>query len=87
MNEIIKESVSKHDLDYHRYMLIEEMSELTKELCKDRRGKDNLEHIAEEIADVQIMMEQLMIAYNCQDLVDTFYNMKLNRLKRRIDLI
>ena len=35
---------------------IEEMSELQKELVKHERGADNVPHIAEEIADVQIML-------------------------------
>ena len=37
----------------------EELSELQKELCKSVRGEDNADAIAEEIADVQIMLEQL----------------------------
>jgi hypothetical protein len=36
-------------------MAIEEMSELAKELCKRCRGRDNVEAIAEEIADVEII--------------------------------
>ena len=32
-------------------MVIEEMSELTKELCKDLRDRGNIENIADEIAD------------------------------------
>ena len=37
---------------------MEEMAELTKELSKNLRGQDNAAHIAEEIADVEIMLEQ-----------------------------
>ena len=36
----------------------EELSELQKELCKSVRGENNTDAIAEEIADVQIMLEQ-----------------------------
>lgn len=43
---------------------IEEMSELTKELCKDLRGTPDLERIIEEMADVQIMLDQLRIIYD-----------------------
>lgn len=43
--------------DAQTLMMFEEMSELQKELCKHARGKDNREAIAEEIADVQIMLE------------------------------
>lgn len=34
---------------------MEEMAELTKELSKNLRGQDNAAHIAEEIADVEII--------------------------------
>ena len=40
---------------------MEEMAELTKELSKNLRGQDNAAHIAEEIADVEIMLEQLKL--------------------------
>lgn len=36
---------------------MEEMAELTKELSKNLRGQDNAAHIAEEIADVEIMFQ------------------------------
>lgn len=44
---------------------IEEMSELTKELLKNTlRGKDNIQQITEEIADVTLMLEDLQVMYN-----------------------
>lgn len=39
--------------------LIEEMSELTKVLLKERRGRSVQDHIKEEIADVEICLELL----------------------------
>lgn len=63
---------------------IEEMSELTKELCKSKRGQDNFNHIAEEIADVQIMMEQLILIYNIGPLVEVHKKNKLKRLQERL---
>lgn len=44
--------------DSQMKMLLEEMSELQKEICKSWRGADNVDHIAEEIADVEIMLDQ-----------------------------
>lgn len=46
------------------HIAIEEMSELTKELCKNERGEDNREKIIEELADVYITLEQLEIIFN-----------------------
>lgn len=43
--------------------LIEEMSELTKELCKLLIGTGNKKNMEEEIADVQIMLNQLMLMH------------------------
>lgn len=44
-------------------MVFEEMSELQKELCKYLRGKYSPANIAEEIADVEIMLEQLSLIH------------------------
>lgn len=58
--EILKYAVETYGAQAQTLMVFEEMSELQKELCKHARGKDNQEAIAEEIADVQIMLGQMM---------------------------
>lgn len=64
---------------------IEEMSELTKELCKYANGKDNLDAIAEEIADCEVMLEQLKYIFNCRLLANHNIQRKLNRLEKIIE--
>lgn len=66
-------------------MAIEEMSELTKELCKNSRGQENTTHIAEEIADVQIMLQQMVMLFDCAGQVETFCRYKLEWLVGRIE--
>ena len=66
-------------------MVFEEMSELQKELCKNLRGKNNVLNIAEEIADVQIMLEQMILLHDCQDEVEDWKIIKLLRLRRSIE--
>lgn len=66
-------------------MAVEEMSELTKELCKYRRGRNNVESIAEEIADVQIILRQLVILFDCKETVDKYRQYKLERLAGRVE--
>ena len=63
---------------------IEEMSELTKELCKNGRGQENTTHIAEEIADVEVMLCQMKMLFDCAGQVETFRRYKLERLVGRI---
>lgn len=65
-------------------MAIEEMSELTKELCKNSRGQENTTHIAEEIADVEIMLQQMVMLFDCAGQVETFRRYKLERLAERM---
>ena len=64
-------------------MVFEEMAELQKELCKAARGKDNREQIAEEIADVEIMLEQMKILHVCEGAVKDYRESKLRRLAIR----
>ena len=63
---------------------IEEMSELTKELCKYFRNGDD-EHIPEEIADCKIVLRQLELIFECEKKVDAWEKHKLERLKGRIN--
>jgi NTP pyrophosphatase (non-canonical NTP hydrolase) len=65
-------------------MAIEEMSELTKEICKVYRGQGNIDNIAEEIADVTIMMEQLRLIYDINDNVCDQMDIKIRRLHDRL---
>lgn len=70
--------------DVQTLMVFEEMSELQKELCKHARGKDNREAIADEIADVLIMLEQMMILHDCGQAVKEHKAAKLKRLASRL---
>ena len=66
-------------------MVFEEMSELQKELCKYLRGKYSPASIAEEIADVEIMLEQMKMLFCCTDDVRNERRRKVERLKERLD--
>lgn len=82
--EIFRSALDKYGADAQTVMVFEEMSELQKELCKHARGKENVEQIAEEIADVQIMLEQMIILHNCSDAVKEYRRSKIERLKIRV---
>ena len=73
-HKIYCEALNKWGAEAQTLMGFEEMSELQKELCKHARGKDNREAIAEEIADVQIMLEQMMILHDCEAQSEYLYN-------------
>ncbi|MBV1816895.1 hypothetical protein ACIR03_02530 [Clostridium cochlearium] len=82
--EIYKKAISKYGLYAQIDMVFEEMSELQKELCKFKRGKSNISNIAEEIADVKIMLEQMELAFDIKDKVELQKDLKIKRLEKRI---
>lgn len=64
---------------------IEECSELQKEITKIIRKKGNLTNLAEEIADVEIMLEQLKLIFTIHDKVIEQKGEKIERLKQTIE--
>ena len=59
-------------------MAIEECAELIQAINKKHRGMEH--NIPEEIADVEIMLEQLKIANECHEEVDAIHKEKVERL-------
>lgn len=69
-----------------KVVAIEELAELQKEICKDLRGKGNRINLTEELADVEIMLEQLKEMYLIDtQALDLIKRQKLERLDRRIN--
>lgn len=84
MNPVI-EAVKTYGKDSQMKMAIEEMSELTKELCKNFRGAGNTDAITEEIADVEIMLEQMIYIFECTDKVVEWKEYKIRRLGQMLN--
>ena len=63
---------------------IEEMAELINELCKEQIGRISREKIAEEMADVIIMLWQLEMIFENGDEILQAIDYKLKRLHKRI---
>lgn len=68
-------------------MALEEMSELTKELCKHFRESHNGAEIIDEVADVTIMMEQLRLIFGINEAVCEQMDVKMLRLKKRLGMV
>ena len=83
-NEILLSALTKWGAGMQTVMVFEEMAELQKELCKSLRGEDNRGYIAEEIADVRIMLDQIEILHHCAEDVDVWRMVKLGRLEKRL---
>ena len=80
-SQILRDALAVYGGKNQKIVAIEEMAELQKELCKNLRGEQNYSHLAEEIADVQIMLEQMIMLYDCRADVVRWRREKLERLK------
>ena len=97
--ELLQTAINEYGCCLQQDVAIEEMSELTKAIIKFRRSfvgfnqqrispelKEVLRSdIAEEVADVLIMMEQLKLIYDIEEDVEKWKEKKLNRLKERLN--
>lgn len=82
--KVYQAALNKWGVDLQTMMAVEEMSELTKEICKIKRGKIDLDALADEIADVTIMLEQLREIYGLNDAVCDHMDAKILRLQSRV---
>ena len=80
--EILQAAVDTYGVKAQEDICIEEMSELTKAIIKNRRNDGAVAaNIIEEIADVQIMLDEMRLIYGSTEEQDAF---KVNRLQKRI---
>ena len=82
--ETLCAALGKWGADAQTVMVFEEMAELQKALCKHERGADNRDAIAEEMADVRIMLDQMELLHDCGGLCAKYREEKMDRLRRRV---
>lgn len=82
---ILRRAISTWGAGAQMIMVCEEMSELQKELCKNLRGSGNEMAIAEEIADVEIMLDQMKILFGIGRNVAVCRSQKIERLAGRLE--
>ena len=85
MTSILKKAIETYGADMQLNVAVEEFAELTKEICKHKRGRDNTEAIIEEMADCYIMLEQMQMIFGIDitAIVDVV-NTKVKRLEKRL---
>lgn len=86
---VLKQAIEVYGTNAQVDVAIEEMSELTKALLKLRRAgsagwADAKESVFEEMADVVIMLTQLMMIYDGRKAVQQFIDAKVKRLAGRL---
>jgi hypothetical protein len=64
---------------------LEELSEVAKEICKHMRRKGSTYHLAEEVADATIMLEQVRQIFDINDEVCKIMDEKVLRLRVNVE--
>lgn len=84
--KVLKDALDTYGIQSQSDIAIEEMSELTKAIIKNRRNPSApaTENLLEEIADALIMLEQLTIHYGTE-FISEFIQQKIIRLSLRIE--
>lgn len=91
--EILQQAVDTYGIEAQIDMAIEEMSELSKALLKHRRAEKHpgdqgreqmIQGIYEEVADVIIMLTQLLLIHGGKKTVQKYIDSKVSRLAERM---
>ena len=83
VHPVLMDSLGINGADRQIRKLFEEMSELQEAICKHMDDRDTDDHVAEEIADVFIMLQQMIILHDCEDEFDKWYQFKIDRMDKR----
>lgn len=96
--ETMYKAINTYGVENQMIKTIEELSELSQALCKSivrlnyTKEKTSLEdnsksvdNIFEEMADVEIMLEQCKIMFQCDKEVNKWKQEKIKRLERRLE--
>lgn len=80
-------AIAEFGAENQKKMLFEELAELQNAVCKYDRGRGSKDSIAEEIADVRIMIEQIIRIYRIpEEQVEVWKNKKLARLSEILSI-
>ena len=84
-NEVFDRALKKFGIEKQMVKCVEELAELQKELCKQSLGQGSMPKIIEEMADVEIMLDQTRIGLNIG-----FYELnqvRVDKVKRLNDML
>ena len=83
---VVKKSIEHYGKDVQSTVCMEECAELIQAISKEKRGKSDKSHLAEEMADVIICIEMLKQIYNItEDEIHSWIINKQERIIRRIE--
>ena len=92
--ETMYKAINTYGVENQLIKTVEELSELSQALCKslirlnytkEKISLESVNNIFEEMADVEIMLEQCKIMFQCDKEVNEWKHKKIKRLERRLE--
>jgi len=84
-SELYRRAITTWGEEAQRWMVVEEISEFLDTLAKAIRGRASRQELVDELADAQIMLEQIMILFSLsENEVEEAKRRKLERLESRL---
>ena len=77
-------AIERNGWQQQAVVALEELSEAQKEICKFLRGQGDREHLAEELADAEIMLMQMEMVFGLTGSVGKWIEAKAQRLADRL---
>lgn len=88
-NELLKKTIAINGTNTQLDVAVEECSELIQAICKIKRygytDEDCYFNLAEEMADVEIILAELKLIFDNEDNVKSWKCDKLTRLEKRLE--
>lgn len=92
MKQLLERVITANGMNKQLDVAIEELSELIQAICKIKR-RDSISNesfavkgnLAEEMADVEIILAELKLLFDNEDNVKEWKNYKLDRLEKRLN--
>lgn len=82
--KVYQEAIEVNGSTVQQIVALEELSEAQKEICKLLRSQGSLDHLAEEVADATIVLEQVRLIHGINDQVNKKMDEKVERLRRNL---
>lgn len=83
--DVYNKAINKFGVTAQMVVAMEECSELIKEISKIIRGKGDISNLAEEVADTEIMLEQLKLIFAIHSKVMQIKGDKITRLNNLLN--
>ena len=92
--EVLQKAIDTYGTHNQMLKCVEECGELSRAISRilielssgdGFTTEESLANLQEELADVSIMLEQMLIMFKCEKDVNQYIEFKLNRLKERLE--